>query len=119
MSFYFRDEVLPYYGGGTADARRYKGFDFMYWDLMRRSCQNDIRIFDYGRSKKGTGSYSFKKNWGFEPVDLPYQYHLVKATEVPDINPLNPKYQLFIKLWQKLPVQVANTIGPFLAKNLG
>ena len=119
MSFYFRDEVLPYYGGGTLEARKYKGFDFMYWDLMQRCCQNGIKIFDYGRSKKGTGSYSFKKNWGFEPADLPYQYKLIKATEVPDVNPLNPKYQLFIKMWQKLPLPVANTIGPFLSRSLG
>jgi FemAB-related protein (PEP-CTERM system-associated) len=79
MSFYFRDEVLPYYGGGTQDARKYKGFDFMYWDLMQRVCQQGVRIFDYGRSKKGTGSYSFKKNWGFIPEDLSYKYRLVKS----------------------------------------
>ena len=67
MSFYFRDEVLPYYGGGTALARQLKGNDFMYWELMRRSCERGLQVFDYGRSKQGTGSYSFKKNWGFEP----------------------------------------------------
>lgn len=37
MSFYFRDEVLPYYGGGTGEARALKANDFMYWELMRRS----------------------------------------------------------------------------------
>jgi FemAB-related protein (PEP-CTERM system-associated) len=119
MSFYFRDEVLPYYGGGTDEARQLKGNDFMYWEVMRRAGENGIRIFDYGRSKEGTGSYSFKKNWGFEPQPLPYQYRLVKASAVPDINPLNPKYRLFIRAWQKLPLWLANRIGPFLARNLG
>jgi len=119
MSFYFRDEVLPYYGGGLPIARQLKAFDFMYWDLMQTVCQQGVRIYDYGRSKIGTGSYSFKKNWGFVPESLPYQYRLVKSQSIPDINPLNPKYQFFIKAWQKLPLPVANTIGPWLARSLG
>lgn len=119
MNFYFRDEVLPYYGGGTEEARELKGNDFMYWELMRRSAEEGIRVFDYGRSKQGTGSYSFKKNWGFEPEPLHYEYHLVKATEVPEVNPMNPKYQLFIKLWRKMPLPVTQWLGPHIVKNLG
>ena len=119
MSFYFRNEVLPYYGGSLPMARTLKGNDFMYWELMRRSGEEGITLFDYGRSKKGTGSYSFKKNWGFEPEPLHYQYYLVKADAVPEVNPMNPKYQLFIKAWKKLPLPVANTLGPLLAKSLG
>jgi FemAB-related protein (PEP-CTERM system-associated) len=119
MSFYFRNEVLPYYGGGLLTARKLKAFDFMYWDLMKEACQNEISVYDYGRSKIGTGSYSFKKNWGFMPEHLPYQYSLIKQKTLPEINPLNPKYQLFIKAWQKLPLPIANTIGPWLSRNLG
>ncbi|MDB5730030.1 MAG: peptidoglycan bridge formation protein FemAB, partial [Noviherbaspirillum sp.] len=39
LSFYFRDEVLPYYGGGTSEAREVAGNDFMYWELMRRAAE--------------------------------------------------------------------------------
>jgi FemAB-related protein (PEP-CTERM system-associated) len=119
MSFYFRDEVLPYYGGSIAMARSLKGNDFMYWELMRRSAEEGIRIFDYGRSKEGTGSYSFKKNWGFTPEPLHYEYYLVKSDAIPEVNPMNPKYQLFIKAWKKLPLPVANLLGPYLARSLG
>jgi FemAB-related protein (PEP-CTERM system-associated) len=119
MSFYFRDEVLPYYGGGMPEAREVAGNDFMYWELMRRTCTRGYRIFDFGRSKKGTGSHDFKKNWGFEPTPLHYEYKLVRATEVPDTNPLNPKYQLMIRTWQKMPIALANLIGPHIVKNLG
>jgi len=119
LSFYFRDEVLPYYGGGGEAARDYKGNDFMYWELMRRAAERGIRIFDYGRSKVGTGSYSFKKNWGFEPEPLHYEYRLIKARAVPDVNPLNPKYRLFINLWKHLPLGMTRLIGPHLIKNLG
>ncbi|NOZ52957.1 MAG: FemAB family PEP-CTERM system-associated protein [Gammaproteobacteria bacterium] len=119
LSFYFRNEVLPYYGGGTSEARAVKGNDFMYWELMKRACERGIQIFDYGRSKKGTGSYSFKKNWGFEPEPLCYEYFLVKADKVPDINPLNPKYRLFINMWKRLPLSVSKVLGPVIARNLG
>lgn len=119
MSFYFRDEVLPYYGGGTDLARTLKGNDFMYWELMRRACERGCRVFDYGRSKVGTGSYSFKKNWGFEPEPLTYEYMLERATSVPEINPLNPKYRYFIAAWQRLPLGVTRWLGPHLVRNLG
>jgi len=119
MNFYFRDEVLPYYGGGTSLARDVKGNDFMYWEVMRRAVEKGIRIFDYGRSKVGTGSYSFKKNWGFIPEPLYYEFYLVKSSAMPDINPLNPKYQLFIAAWKRLPLFVSQRLGPFLSKDLG
>ena len=119
MTFYFRKEVLPYYGGGTLEARKCKAFDYMYWEVMKDACQKGYQIFDYGRSKKGTGSYSFKKNWGFVPEPLPYQYCLINTDELPDINPLNPKYRIFIKLWKKMPLSLCNSIGPYISKYLG
>ncbi len=119
MSFYFRDEVLPYYGGGTSEARAVAGNDFMYWELMRRACERGYKIFDFGRSKLGTGAYDFKVNWGFEAQPLHYEYQLHAAKEVPDTNPLNPKFQLFIKMWQRMPISLANAIGPHIVKNLG
>lgn len=119
MNFYFKDEVLPYYGGGTELARNVKGNDFMYWEVMRRAVEKGVKIFDYGRSKIGTGSYSFKKNWGFVPEPLFYEFHLVKSDSLPDINPLNPKYQLFIAAWKRLPLGISQMIGPWLSKDLG
>lgn len=119
MSFYFRDEVLPYYGGGTSEARSLAGNDFMYWELMRRACERKYKIFDFGRSKRNTGSFDFKKNWGFEAQQLHYEYQLHQSNKIPDHNPLNPKYQIFIKTWQKLPLAIVNLIGPHIVKNLG
>jgi FemAB-related protein (PEP-CTERM system-associated) len=119
LSFYFRDEVLPYYGGGTKLARELAGNDFMYWEVTRRACKKGIKTFDFGRSKKGTGSHDFKRNWGFEPTPLAYEYKLVRGKAVPDHNPLNPKYRLFISMWQRLPLPLANLIGPYVVKSLG
>ena len=119
LSFYFRDEVLPYYGGGTGAARAVAGNDFMYWELMRRAAERGYRVFDFGRSKRDTGAFDFKKNWGFEPQPLYYETQLHRAREVPEHNPLNPKYQRFIRVWRRLPLPVANRLGPFIVRNLG
>ncbi len=119
MNFYFRDEVLPYYGGGGASARQLAANDFMYWETMRRACEKGHKVFDFGRSKRGTGSFAFKKNWGFEPESLVYEYKIVNGTEVPNINPTNPKYRMLISCWKRLPLFVANGLGPVIAKDLG
>ncbi|HEX7369045.1 MAG TPA: FemAB family XrtA/PEP-CTERM system-associated protein [Rhodanobacteraceae bacterium] len=119
MSFYFRDEVHPYYGGSVWAGRDVAANDFMYWSVMQRAVERGARVFDFGRSKLDTGSYHFKKHWGFEPQPLPYAYHLVRASEVPNISPTNKKYSLFIKAWRRLPLPVADMLGPWLARDLG
>ncbi len=119
LSFYFRDEVLPYYAGDAVRARELAANDFKYWELMRRSCARGLKVFDYGRSKVGAGSYSFKKNWGFEPTPLHYEYRLYKRDAIPQNNPNNPKYKLMIATWRRLPLWVANRLGPLIVRNLG
>lgn len=119
LSFYFRDEVLPYYAGDDESARQFAANDFKYWELMRRSCERGLKVFDYGRSKVGTGPYSFKKNWGFEPQTLHYEYCLYKRNSIPQNNPSNAKYKLFIEAWRRMPIGLANLIGPHIVRNLG
>ena len=119
LSFYFRDEVLPYYGAGSVLARGSGANDFMYWETMRRAGARGCRLFDFGRSKLGTGAYDFKKNWGFAPQPLPYASRLVRAKALPDVNPLNPKYALFIRAWRRLPLPLANLLGPHIVRQLG
>ena len=119
LSFYFRDEVLPYYAGDHPTARELAANDFKYWELMRHACERGLGVFDYGRSKRGTGSYSFKKNWGFEPQPLHYEYVLYRGDSIPQNNPMNPKYRAFIALWRRLPIPLANRLGPFIVRNLG
>jgi FemAB-related protein (PEP-CTERM system-associated) len=119
LSFYFRDEVLPYYGGSVLAARSVAGNDFMYWQVMDRARERGCKLFDFGRSKRDTGSFDFKAHWGFEPEPLCYEYFLVKASQVPDLSPKNPKYERMISLWRKLPVPLTRLIGPPVARYLG
>ena len=119
LSFRHKDEILPYYAGDREEARELAANDFKYWELMRRAVESGCRTFDYGRSKRATGSFDFKKNWGFEPAPLAYEYRLYRGQQVPQNNPLNPKYRAFIALWRRLPRPVVNAVGPALVRHLG
>jgi FemAB-related protein (PEP-CTERM system-associated) len=119
MNFYFRDTVMPYYGGGIAEARKNGANDFLYWEVMRRAAERGYRRFDFGRSKADSGAFAFKKNWGFEPEWLEYEYRLKAGASLPHISPSNPKFGLFIAAWKKLPLSVANFLGPMLIRYLG
>ena len=119
LNFYWRDEVLPYYGGGTAAARACHANDFMYWAVMRHAAARGAKIFDFGRSKLGTGSFAFKKNWGFVPEPLRYCFRLAPGASVPEVNPLNPRYKLFIAAWKRLPLPLANFLGPHIVRGVG
>ncbi len=119
LSFYFRDRVMPYYTGCLFQARDLGANDFMYWRLMRRASERGFGVFDFGRSKFGTGPFNFKKNWGFEPQPITHEYLIPGGGEVPEINPLNPKYRLFIAAWKRLPLGLANLLGPHVVRQIG
>lgn len=119
LSFVFRNEILPYYAGGGKEARGLGGHDFMYWEVIRRAAQRGLEVFDFGRSKVGTGAYAFKKNWGFAPQTLHYRYKLAPGSAPPEHNPLNPKYRMLIAAWKRLPLPIANLIGPHIVRGIG
>lgn len=119
LSFYFRDGVLPYYAGDSVQARDLAANDFKYWELMRRAVERGLLWFDYGRSKRGTGSYDFKKNWGFTPTPLAYEYRLLGRETLPENNPSNPRYRAMIAVWRRLPRPLVNALGPRIVRYLG
>ena len=118
LSFFYKDQVLPYYGGSLSEYRNLAPNDFMYWELMRFSAANGYRIFDFGRSKKDTGSFAFKRHWGFEPQPLPCFCYPVGTQEISDTAVLNSKLQWAIRLWRRLPLKVTMAIGPRIAPHL-
>jgi len=120
LNFHFRDQVLPYYGGGVPAARDVFAAHFMYWEVMRRAGrERGARLFDFGRSKTDTGPFAFKEHWGFAPEPLHYCYRLAPGASIPDNNPKDPKYSRPIAIWKKLPLPVANLLGPPLVRGLG
>ena len=119
LSLYHNGAVMPYWGGGVHEARALRANDIMYYALMNHARKRGCASFDFGRSKVGSGAYAFKKNWGFEPQPLSYAVRTADGAEPRDVNPNSPKYKAKIAMWQKLPLPIANLIGPWIAKGLG
>ena len=119
LSLYHGDAVLPYWGGGTWDARALRANDRMYYELMLHARRRGCTQFDFGRSKTGSGPAAFKKNWGFEPEPLAYASWTAPGHEKRDADPTSARHQRRIELWKRLPLPVANRIGPWIARGLG
>jgi FemAB-related protein (PEP-CTERM system-associated) len=119
LSLYHRGAVMPYWGGGVWQARRLRANDRMYFELMRHARRRGCSHFDFGRSKTGSGAYDFKRNWGFVPEPLSYACWTAPGTKVRDADPTSAKHALQIAVWRRLPLVLANRIGPMIARGLG
>lgn len=119
FSYFYGDRVMPYWTGSHPDARALAANDLMCWSLMRRGVERGCTVFDFGRSKLGTGPYNLKRHWGFEPRPITNQYRLIGIDALPNVNPTNPRYAAMISLWRRLPLPVANTLSLLISCNLG
>jgi len=119
LSLYHRGAVMPYWGGGTRAARALRANDRMYFELMRHARERGCTSFDFGRSKANSGAADFKKNWGFDGQPLGYASWTAPGAKPRDADPTSRRHAKRIALWKKLPVPVANLIGPLIARGLG
>ncbi len=119
LSLYHDGAVMPYWGGGTWDARSLRANERMYYELMLHARRRGCTRFDFGRSKTGSGPFAFKKNWGFEPEPLIYSTWSAPGHASRNIDPTDAGYARKIELWKKLPLPLANAIGPHIARGLG
>lgn len=119
LSLYHRGAVMPYWGGGTRAARALRANDRMYFALMLHARQRGCTRFDFGRSKVGSGAADFKRNWGFTPEPLHYAVWTAPGAAPRDASPTSAKHALQVALWQRLPLSVANRVGPWIARGLG
>ena len=90
---------------------------FLYWQLLQRAIQRHQQVFDFGRSSEGSGTYRFKKQWGARPEPSCWQYY-VRRGAIGDLRPENAKYQRAIRIWQRLPVRLANLLGPRIVRGI-
>jgi FemAB-related protein (PEP-CTERM system-associated) len=117
LSLYHHGAVMPFWGGGIADARRLRSNELLYYRLMGHARRRGCTLFDFGRSKAGSGQAGWKKSFGFEP--RPLAYHVREDGKARDINPGSDRYGRKVEMWKRLPLPVANLIGPWIARGLG
>lgn len=118
LSLYHAGTVMPYWGGGTWAARGLRANERMYFELMLHARRQGCARFDFGRSKTGSGPWSYKKNWGFAPEPLSYASWTAPGVPARNVDPASEAYSARIALWKKLPLPLANLLGPPIARGL-
>jgi len=114
----FRTCVEVPWAASRRDADRFGVNMFLYWNMIKFAIEHGYTVFDFGRSTPDSGTYRFKKQWKAEPVPHHWHYWVRGSDELPQLNASNPKYELAVGLWKRLPVWLANRIGPHLVQNL-
>ncbi|QYU67524.1 FemAB family PEP-CTERM system-associated protein [Leptolyngbya sp. 15MV] len=118
LSLYHEGAVMPYWGGGTRAARALRANERMYFELMLHARGRGCAQFDFGRSKTGSGPWHYKKNWGFEAQPLTYASWTAPGSAPRNIDPASDSYSARIEAWKRLPLALANRLGPPIARGL-
>ena len=114
----FRDTLEIPWGSSLRSMNRLSPNMLLYWTLLKYACDSGYRVFDFGRSTPNGGTYQFKEQWGAKPVPLHWHYWLPGGADVPELNPANPKYQIAINVWKRLPLGLTRLIGPAIVRNI-
>lgn len=114
----FKDRLEIPWASSIREYNRFGANMLLYWSVLEYACKSGYRIFDFGRSTPGSGTYKFKEQWGAQPVSLHWYYWLAEGEKLPDISPQNPRYKLAVRLWKHLPLKVARWLGPMVSRNL-
>ena len=114
LNLYFRGDMHTYHAAADTRYNSLGPNTFMYFDHLRWAAANGYKSFDFGRCKRGTGVFEFKKHWNTTMKELPYEIVLIKANSLPNFSPANPRFHLAIRIWQRLPLFVTRAVSRFV-----
>ena len=114
----YRDSLELPWSASIPESRKKYSAVFLYWTLLEWAITNGYRRVDFGRCTKGSGVYEFKRHWGSHERPLHWYYWLAKGQAVPEFRPDSPRYRMATKIWKRLPLMVANFLGPRISRSL-
>jgi FemAB-related protein (PEP-CTERM system-associated) len=115
---YCGNTVEGMWAGALPQFRRLQSNYVLYWEMIKKSCEDGFELYHLGRTSAGSGGEAFKKKWRADSRQLYWQYYLPGGGNMPELNVDNPKYKYAIRVWQKLPLWVTKAAGPLLARNI-
>ncbi len=118
LSSIFNETMEIPWAGSLVEYRSLCPNMLLYWEAIQFGIQQGMKVFDFGRSTPGEGTYRFKTQWGAKASPLVWEYWMKDSRPLPNISPTNAKFALAIKLWKKLPLSVANFLGPPIVRSI-
>ena len=116
LNFFYQGQMHTYHAAADTRLNALGPNTFLYFDHLRWAGEHGFKLFDFGRSKKGTGVFEFKRHWNTVMRELPYEMILVRRKSLPNFSPANPKFGLAIRLWRSVPLPITRILGPRLIR---
>jgi FemAB-related protein (PEP-CTERM system-associated) len=116
LNFMFKEDMHIYYAAADAQYNHLSPNTYMYFDHLRWAGAHGLKTFDFGRCKRGTGVFEFKRHWNTTMRELPYEVVLINRKELPNFSPVNPRFRLAIRVWQSVPLWLTRLVGPRLIR---
>ena len=116
LNFLFRNDMHIYYAAADTRYNALGPNTYMYFDHLRWGCANGYETFDFGRCKRETSVFEFKRHWNTVMRELPYEIALIRRRELPNFSPTNPRFELAIKAWRRIPLALTRVIGPWFVR---
>ena len=119
LLFSGRTATVPW-AASLTEYNRFSPNMLLYWTMLSSAVESGMKLFDFGRSSPGSGTYRFKLQWGAKPEPL-YWYRWAghERPASPEAVPGEggPGLRaLAERLWARLPLWTANTLGPHIRK---
>jgi len=115
---HFNGAVEGMWAGSLPEGRSLQVNYVLYWEMIKDACERGFSRYHLGRSTVDTGGESFKKKWNAEATQLYWSYFMPGGGEMPNLNVDNPKFDLAIRAWRKLPLWATKSIGPLLSRSI-
>ena len=90
----------------------------LYWRVIEQTVAAGHRVFDFGRSTRHDGAYRFKEQWGASPEQLWWEYSFPGPHELPSNDRQGPAFRPLIEAWKRLPLRLATSVGPRIARSI-
>jgi serine/alanine adding enzyme len=113
----WRDEIELHWAGALREFGKSAPNMLLYWSFMHHAIARGVRTFNFGRCTAGSGTHAFKRQWGGNDTPLPWiswSKRDVTATPTPD----KPVFKFAAACWRRLPLGIANVVGPRIARCL-
>ncbi len=112
----YRDTIELPWAASLPESRKKEAPMLMYWALIEKAIIEGFHTVDLGRCTPGGGTYEFKQHWN--PVERPlhWYYWLPGRALIPQRDSASLK--LATKVWKRLPLAIANGLGPRLVRSI-
>jgi len=112
FGFRWEDELEMTWASALMEYNRIAPNMLLYWSFMERAVNEGVKLFNFGRCTPGQGTHRFKLQWGSREEPLWWYQSAKSSDKVGTPSPDDSKYSWGPRIWKRIPVPIANAVGP-------